>query len=142
MTSPYQHPIVVDGCNICHKENTGKPEETNLIGFNLTTPVALNALILHIKHIEKQKRYRLKVVLEDEYGNRSNPVEKEITYDKTPDLTGKIQPLRELKKVRVEEVKKGPYVKALIVWHTDAPSSTAVEYWIKGGKNRPSFNSY
>lgn len=143
LTSPYQHPIVVDGCNICHKEDTGQPEETNLTRVNITTPVALSEAILHIKNIEKQKRYRLRVVLQDEYGNRSNPVEKEISYNKAPELTGKIQPVKTLKDVQVKEVKKGPYVKALIAWHTDAPSSTAVEYWIKGGsKQRPSFNSY
>ena len=142
LTSPYQHPIVAEGCNICHKEDKGQPKETNLIRFSITTPVALNEVILHIKNIEKQKRYRLKLVLQDEYGNRSDPIEKEMSYNKAPDLTGKIQPVKALKEVQVKEVKKGPYVKALITWFTDSPSTTAVEYWIKNGKQRPYFNSY
>lgn len=142
LTSPYQHPIVADGCNICHKEDTEQQEETNLIRFNITTPVALNALILHIKNIEKQKKYRVMLTLQDEYGNKSDPVEKEISYDKTPDLTGKLQSLKALKDVQIKEVKKGPYVKALITWLTDAPSSSAVEYWVKDSKQRPLFNSY
>jgi predicted CXXCH cytochrome family protein len=143
LNSPYQHSVALEGCTICHKE--GQEQEylsDNPLEFTVNTPAALNSFILHIRHVKKDKKYKMKVVLSDEYDERTEPVEKEIDINTLPDYTNKINPLKAISDVKIQGVKKGPYVKAIVTWHTDAPSTTAIEYMIKDSKQRPYFISY
>ncbi|GEM_PF-2056768 len=144
INSPYQHRIVVDGCVICHRENQPGEEDfsTNELKLTINTPVSLKAFIIHIRHLKKDKRYKMEVLLEDEYGNTTRTVRNEVIPEKLPDLTGKIGTLNVISDVQVREVKKGPYVKAVLTWHTDAPATTSAEYMLKDSKGRPYFRSY
>ncbi len=133
-TSPYRHAAALSGCEVCHVESEQDIEDNKREERSLSIPIPLEDFVVPVGTLEKEKQYQVEVVLTDADEKQSDPYVVNLNVEKIKDYTHKFRRLKNIKDVHLEEIEPGLFVRATIAWHTDAPSTSKVEYRLAESK--------
>ena len=121
LSSKYQHSVVMERCPLCHINQTPKKEEE----INLSYSQYKSRYVIPLKNLSKG-RYQVEAVLRNEYGTSSSmtvPITLASLKTKERDII-----LPAVRDVKIKEIRDTGFINADILWRTDKPSISAIEY--------------
>lgn len=128
LSDPYRHSVATEDCVLCHIIR----DSANSSGKSMTFSALQSENILYLGELDKDKKYRMEITATDSAEKSSEPVVIAIDPEEIRRFQGKLQTLKEISGVSVDEVTKGSFVHAAISWDTDAFATTEIEYLSQG----------
>jgi predicted CXXCH cytochrome family protein len=135
VTSSYQHKVAKDECTLCHVV----PDSKNEKKVSMRLPTLQKKGILYLGNLLKDKKYQVEVEAFDNTGEKSTAKLIRIIPNEIRQQRGDESPLKQISDVKIEKIRRSIFVEATVSWVTDAPSTTEIEYWIRGEKYRRTF---
>ncbi len=130
----YSHMPALNDCTSCHRK-----EEEESFGEDaivVDTEIPLRKFIIHLPEVDLKDKYKVEIVLRDEYDNEGEPYEIIIDPEKIKEFSDRYGSLKKIKNLRLADVRGGVYFNAMVKWETDVPATTVLEFWRKGVKGR------
>ncbi|GBD97366.1 MAG TPA: hypothetical protein ENH24_04920 [Nitrospirae bacterium] len=128
LSDPYRHSVATQDCVLCHIIRN--PD--NGMEKSLRFPTFQSENILYLGEIDEAKKYRMEVTAIDSAEKSSEPAVIAIGPGEIWKYQGKLQTLKGIYGVKIDEVRKRSFVHATISWDTDAFATTEIEYLSKG----------
>ncbi|MBI5057751.1 MAG: hypothetical protein HZB61_14145 [Nitrospirae bacterium] len=123
-SSRYQHSVARDKCEICHILPDPEAQRKSSSRF----PALEGENILYLDELRDDKKYQVKVSASGPGQKSSESVFVGIAPEEVWKYPGKTLSINQLSGVKIEEVRKGLFVRAVISWDTDNFATSEIEY--------------